>query len=89
MKQLGAILGVLSVLSLVPAVFAADSSVPPPNPRDRRIESRDPRRDALPLPPNDDPAWHMGDLRPSGLYMGPGGVLHNVPKTQDPRQRIY
>jgi hypothetical protein len=40
-------------------------------------------------PRSADKTWHAGDLRPSGLYMGPDGVLHNVPKTQDPRLRIY
>jgi len=40
-------------------------------------------------PRSADETWHTGDLRLSGLYMGPDGVLHNVPKTQDPRLRIY
>jgi hypothetical protein len=36
-----------------------------------------------------DETWHAGGLRPSGLYMGPDGVLHNVPKTQNPCLSIY
>ena len=40
-------------------------------------------------PHSEDQVWHAGDVRPSGLYMGPDGVLHNIPKTQDPRMNIY
>ena len=97
MKKLGAVLGILSLLSLVPAAFADDYDVP----AYRRGESRPmsnttsntPRSEdqvdskTSNTPRSADQGWHAGDLRPSGLYMGPDGVLHNVPKTQDPRMR--
>jgi hypothetical protein len=41
------------------------------------------------IPRREDRVWHAGDVCPSGLYMGPDGVLHHVPQTQDPRLRIY
>jgi hypothetical protein len=93
MKKLGAFLTMISLLSLVPAAFALDSSGPV-----YRSGARSPvGREASDVPSSQarntsrsaDETWHAGDLRPSGLYMGPDGVLHNVPKTQDPRLRIY
>jgi len=93
MKKLGAFLTMISLLSLVPAAFAVDGGVPA-----YRSGARSPvGREASDVPPSQagntprsaDQTWHAGDLRPSGLYMGPDGILHNVPKTQDPRLRIY
>src|SRR6266852_2763258 len=85
MKKLGAFLTMISLLSLVPAAFAADGGVPAYRPG----ESRPMGSTTSNTPRSEDQVWHAGDLRPAGLYMGPDGVLHNVPKTQDPRMRIY
>ena len=100
MKKLGAFLTMISLLSLVPAAFAVDYGGPAYRPGESRpmgsttsntshredqggsMTRNTPRSE-------EDQVWHAGDLRPSGLYMGPDGVLHNVPKTQDPRMRIY
>jgi hypothetical protein len=97
MKKLGAFLAITSLLTLVPAAFAADGGVPASRPGESRLmgstTSNTPHRENRSMtsntPRSEDQAWHAGDLRPSGLYMGPDGVLHNVPKTQDPRLRIY
>ena len=137
MKQLGAFLTMIALLSLVPAAFAVDYGLPayqpgtrspvgrqasnvPPCSDDRFLNCGEVMRDttfaadggvlayqpgvrspvapeASDVPPSQagntprraDETWHAGDLRPSGLYMGPDGVLHNVPNTQDPRLSIY
>ena len=100
MKKLGAFLAITSLLTLVPAVFAADGDVSTPSPNDQRIVRSEASPDTRSLPSpgqygasntprSEDQVWHAGDVRPSGLYMGPDGVLHNVPKTQDPRMRSY
>ena len=100
MQKLGAFLAITSLLTLVPAAFAADGDVSTPSLTDQRIVSREASSDIRSLPsPGQSGAdttprgagqvWHAGDLRPPGLSMGPDGVLHNVPKTQDPRMRIY
>ena len=133
MKQLGAFLTMLALLSLVPAAFAVDgggsvyrsgarslmsraaSNVPPCS-DDRFLNCGEAMRDtafaadggvlayqpgerspvgraasdvqpsqAGNTPRSADETWHAGDLRPSGLYMGPDGVLYNVPQ---PRTRV-
>ena len=100
MKKLGAFLAITSLLTLVPAAFAAGGDVSTPSLKDQRIVSSEASPDTRTLPSpgqynagntprSEDQVWHAGDLRPSGLYMGPDGVLHNVPKTQDARMRIY
>ena len=100
MKKLGAFLAMTSLLTLVPAAFAADGDVSTPSLKDQRIVSSAASPDTRSLPSpgpygagttprSEGQVWHAGDVRPSGLYMGPDGVLHNVPKTQDPRMRIY
>jgi len=99
MKKLGAFLTMISLLSLVPAAFAADGGVPAYRPGESRpmgsttsntLRSEDQVGSTTSnTPRSEDQVWHAGDLRPAGLYMGPDGVLHNVPKTQDPRMRIY
>ena len=99
MKKLGAFLTMISLLSLVPAAFAVDYGGPAYRPGKSRpmgsTRSNTPRSEdqvgstRSNTPRSEDQVWHAGDLRPSGLYMGPDGVLHNVPKTQDPRLRIY
>lgn len=64
-------LAVVSMLSLGSVALAADKAST--SPKDTRfVESAS------------QPS-HPGDLQPAGLYMGPDGVLHNVPKGQDPR----
>jgi hypothetical protein len=72
---------------------AADGGVLAYQPGERNSVGRE-ASDVVPsqarnTPRSADETWHAGDLRLSGLYMGPDGVLHNVPKTQDPRLRIY
>ena len=100
MKKLGAFLAMTSLLTLVPAAFAADGDVSTPSLKDQRIvrseASSDTRSLASPgqsgaghTPRSEEQVWHARDVRPPGLSMGPDGVLHNVPKTQDPRMRIY
>ena len=84
MKKLGAFLTMISLLSLVPAAFAADGGVLAYQPG----ESRPMGSMTSNTPHSEDQVWHAGDLRPSGLYMGPDGVLHNVPQPRDPRMRI-
>ena len=83
----------ISLLSLAPAAFAVDSGGPVYQPGARsfvgQVASDVPPSQAGNTPRRADETWHAGDLRPSGLYMGPDGILHNVPKTQDPRLRIY
>ena len=73
--------------------FAADGGVLAYQPEARSPVGREtsdvPPSQAGNTPRRADETWHAGDLRPSGLYMGLDGVLHNVPKTQDPRLRIY
>jgi hypothetical protein len=85
MKKLGTFLVMLSLLSLVSAAFAADGNLPAPRPG----ESRRPGSEASNIPPSEDQAWHTGDLREPGLYMGPDGMLHQLPKLQEPRLKIY
>lgn len=100
MKKLGVFLAITSLLTLVPTAFAADSDVSTPSLKDQRSVSSAASPDTRSLPSpgqystgttlrSEGQVWHAGDLRPSGLYMGPDGVLHNVSKTQDPRMRIY
>ncbi len=100
MKKLGAFLAITSLLTLVPAAFAADGDGSTPSLKVQRIVSREASPDTHSLPSpgqygagttprSEGQGWHAGDVRPPGLYMGPDGVLHNVPKTQDPRMRIY
>ena len=100
MKKRGAFLAITSLLTLVPAAFAADGDVSTPNLKDQRIVRSEASPDTRSLPSpgqygarntprSEGQVWHAGDLRPPGLYMGPDGVLHHVPKTQDPRMRIY
>ena len=99
MKKLRAFLTMIALLSLVPAAFAVDDGGPAYRPRESRpmgsttsnisrSENQGGSRTSN-TQRSEDQGWHAGDLRPSGLYMGPDGVLHNVPKTQDPRMRIY
>src|SRR5262249_53777899 len=69
--------------------FAADGGVLASQPGERGPVGRA-ASDVLPsqagnTPRSADETWHAGDLRLSGLYMGPDGVFHNVPKIQDPR----
>jgi hypothetical protein len=67
-------LAMLALLSLGAAALAADKPVAP---------AKDPRVvEGIGQPS------HPGELRPPGLYMGLDGVLHNVPKFQDPRLTI-
>jgi hypothetical protein len=68
-------LALLALLSLGSATLAADKPIAPA--KDQRVV------EGLGQPS------HPGDLQPSGLYLGPDGALHNVPKSQDPRLRIY
>ena len=93
MKKFGAFLTMISLLTLVPAAFAVDGGVPAYRPGARSLVGREasnvPASQAGNTPRSADETWHAGDVRLSGLYMGPDGVLHNVPKTQDPRLRIY
>jgi hypothetical protein len=93
MKKLAAFLAMISLLSLMPAAFAADGDVSAPQSGDRSVVSREDRdasrHQANNTPRNEDQSYHAGDVRQPGLYMGPDGVYHNVPKAQDPRQRIY
>jgi hypothetical protein len=93
MKKLVAFLAMVSLLSLMPAAFAADSDVSVPRPGESSVvshEAKDVSRDqASNTPRSEDEIYHAGDLRQPGLYMGPDGVYHNVPKIQDARQRIY
>ena len=100
MNKLGAFLAITSLLTLGPAAFAADGDVSTPSLKDQRIVRSEASSDSRSLPSpgqygasntprSEGQVWHPGDLRPPGLYMGPDGVLHNVPKTQDPRMRIY
>jgi hypothetical protein len=93
MKKLAAFLAMLSLLSLMPAAFAADGDAQAPRPGDRSVVSREDKdashHQASNTPRNEDQTYHAGDLRQPGLYMGPDGVYHNIPKAQDPRQKIY
>ena len=93
MKKLAAFLAMISLLSLMPAAFAADGDMPAPQSGDRGVVSREDkdvsRHQASNTPRSEDQAYHAGDLRQPGLYMGPDGVYHNVPKAQDPRHKIY
>ena len=93
MKKLAAFLAMISLLSLMPAAFAADGDAQAPQPGDRSVISREDkdvsRRQVNNTPRNEDQSYHAGDVRQPGLYMGPDGVYHNVPKAQDRRQRIY
>jgi hypothetical protein len=75
MRPFSLTLALLALLSLGSAALAEDKPVAPP--KDQRVV------EGLGQP------THPGDLQPSGLYLGPDGVLHNVPKSQDPRLRIY
>lgn len=88
MKKLGASLAMISLLSLVPAVFAADNSLTAPPPQDSRLVGSDTSHESRSVKAIEDEVWQAGDLRPSGLYMGPDGVLHYVP-TQNPRLKLY
>jgi len=88
MKKLGAFLTMISLLSLVPVAFAADNSVTAPTPQDSRLVGSDASHETMSVRGIEDEVWHAGDLRPSGLYMGPDGVLHYVP-TQNPRLKLY
>ena len=100
MKKLGAFLAITSLLTLVPTAFAAGGDVSTPGLKDQRIVRSEASPDTRSLPSpgqygasntprSEGQVWHAGDVRPPGLYMGPDGVLHHVPKTQDPRMRIY
>ena len=100
MNKLGAFLAITSLLTLVAAAFDADGDGSTPSLKDQRLVSREARPDTRSLPRpgqygarntprSEGQVWHAGDVRPSGLYMGPDGVLHNVPKTQGPRMSIY
>ena len=85
MKKFGAFLVMISLLSLVPAAFAADGDLPAPRPEEsHRVGSA-----ASNTPHHADQIWHAGDLREPGLYMGFDGVLHSVPGLQDPQLKIY
>jgi hypothetical protein len=75
MRQFSLALALLALLSLGSAALAEDKPIAPA--KDQRVV------EGLGQPS------HPGDLQPSGLYLGPDGVLHNVPKSQDPRLRIY
>jgi hypothetical protein len=90
MKKLGAYLAIMSLLSLAPAAFAQDGNAPTPStPRLKGPEaSINSHPEASTSRQVEDKAWHGGDLREAGLYMGPDGVLHFVP-TQDPRVKLY
>jgi len=88
MKKFGAFLAMISLLSLVPAAFAADNSVTAPTPQDSRLVGSDANHESSNVTRVKDEVWHAGDLRPAGLYMGPDGVLHYVP-TQNPRLKLY
>ena len=93
MKKRVAFLAMISLLSLMSAAFAADSDVATPRPGESSVVSREANdvahHQARNTPRSDDQTYHAGDLRQPGLYMGPDGVYHNVPKAQDPRQKIY
>jgi len=93
MKKLAALLAMLSLLSLMPAAFAADGDAQAPRPGDRSVVSREDKdvshHQTSQTPPSDDQTYHAGDLRQPGLYMGPDGVYHDVPMAQDPRHRLY
>jgi hypothetical protein len=78
----------ISLLSLVPAAFAADNSVTAPTPQDSRFVGSNASHESSNATRVEDEVWHPGDLRPAGLYMGPDGVLHYVP-TQNPRLKLY
>jgi len=88
MKKLGAFLTMISLLSLVPAAFAADNSLTAPTPQDSRLVGSDTSHEPSNATRVEDEVWHAGDLRPAGLYMGPDGALHYVP-TQNPRLKLY
>jgi hypothetical protein len=88
MKRFGAFLAMISLLSLVPAAFAADNSVTAPTPQDSRFVGSNASHESSNATRVEDEVWHPGDLRPAGLYMGPDGVLHYVP-TQNPRLKLY
>ena len=83
MKKLAALLAMLSLLSLMPAPRPGDNSVV--SHEDKDVSHHQTSQ----TPPSDDQTYHAGDLRQPGLYMGPDGVYHNVPKAQDARQRLY
>ncbi len=93
MKKLAAFLAMISLLSLMPAAFAADGDVPAPRPGESSVVSREAkdvsRHQASNTLRSEDQTYHAGDLRQPGLYMGPDGVYHNVPRAQDARQRLY
>jgi hypothetical protein len=88
MKKLGAFLAMISLLSLVPAAFAVDNSVTAPTPQDSRLVNSDASHESSNVTRVEDEVWHPGDLRSSGLYMGPDHVLHYVP-TQNPHLKLY
>jgi hypothetical protein len=88
MKKFGAFLAMISLLSLVPAAFAADNNVTAPTPQDSRLVDNGASHESNNATRLEDEVWHAGDLRPSGLYKGPDGVLHYVP-TQNPRLKLY
>jgi hypothetical protein len=88
MKKLGAFFALISLLSLVPAAFAVDNSLPAPTSKDSRLVGSDASHESSNVTRIEDEVWHAGDLRPSGLYMGPDHVLHYVP-TQNPRLKLY
>ena len=75
MRPFSLTLALLALLSLGSAALAADKPVTPS--KDSRVV------EGLGQPS------HPGDLQPSGVYLGPDGAYHNVPKSQDPRLRIY
>ena len=83
MKKVGAFLVMLSLLSLVPLAFAADSASPASSPDHRRA-----RRAASPPPSPADQDWHGGDLRQPGAYLGQDRVLHHIPALQDARVKV-
>ena len=99
MKTLGAFLTLIALLSLVPAAFAVDSGTPAYQAGENRpmgsTTSNTSRsgdqggRMTRNTSRSEGQVWHAGALRRSGLYIDLDGILHNVPKTQDPRMRIY
>ena len=93
MKKLKVFLAMISMLSLMPAAFAADSDMSAPRPGDNSVASSEARdashHQASNTSRSEDQTYHAGDLRHPGLYMGPDGVYHNVPMAQDARHRIY
>lgn len=97
MKKIGTVFGMVFLLGLTAVGFAADPPLPAARAQ-RETTVRSEKQVAVsPAPSTAERTPReatvrsecQGNVRMPGLYPGPDGVLHHVPKMQDCNTKIY